>query len=100
MNMVAKNFVEMPDAGYMNWCCGGGGGASAIEEGEELRTEAFKRKKFQLEAVKPDRLVTACANCRIVLEEGLEHYQMDIPVIGLTELIAEHIPDLAKSEGA
>ena len=27
MNMVAKNFVEMPDAGYMNWCCGGGGGA-------------------------------------------------------------------------
>jgi Fe-S oxidoreductase len=34
MNMVAKNFVEMPDAGYMNWCCGGGGGASAIEEGE------------------------------------------------------------------
>jgi len=28
-----------------------------------------------------------------VLEEGLEHYQMDIPVVGLTELIAEHIPE-------
>jgi Fe-S oxidoreductase len=93
MNMVAKNFVEMPDAGFINWCCGGGGGASAIEEGEELRIEAFKKKKSQLEAVKPDRLVTACANCRIVLEEGLEHYQMDIPVVGLTELIAEHIPE-------
>jgi Fe-S oxidoreductase len=93
MNMVAKNFVEMPDAGFMNWCCGGGGGASAIEEGEELRMEAFKKKKSQLDAVKPDRLVTACANCRIVLEEGLEHYQMDIPVVGLTEMIAEHIPE-------
>ncbi len=93
MNMVAKNFVEMPDAGFINWCCGGGGGASAIEEGEELRMEAFKKKKSQLDAVKPDRLVTACANCRIVLEEGLEHYQMDIPVVGLTELIAEHIPE-------
>jgi Fe-S oxidoreductase len=93
MNMVAKNFVEMPDAGFINWCCGGGGGASAIEEGEELRLEAFKKKKSQLDAVKPDRLVTACANCRIVLEEGLEHYQMDIPVVGLTELIAEHIPE-------
>jgi Fe-S oxidoreductase len=92
MNQVAKNFVEMPDAGYMNWCCGGGGGASAIEEGEALRLEAFKKKKSQLDSVKPDRLVTACANCRIVLEEGLEHYQMDIPVIGLTEMIAEHIP--------
>ena len=93
MNQVAKNFVEMPDAGFMNWCCGGGGGASAIEEGEELRIEAFKKKKSQLDAVKPDRLVTACANCRIVLEEGLEHYQMDIPVVGLTEMIAEHIPE-------
>jgi Fe-S oxidoreductase len=93
MNMVAKNFVEMPDAGFMNWCCGGGGGASAIEEGEELRLEAFKKKKSQLDAVRPDRLVTACANCRIVLEEGLEHYQMDIPVVGLTEMIAEHIPE-------
>jgi Fe-S oxidoreductase len=105
MNMVAKNFVEMPDAGFMNWCCGGGGGASAIEEGEELRLEAFKKKKSQFDAVKPDRVVTACANCRIVLEEGLEHYQMDIPVIGLTEMIAEHIPEQkpqapAKSEGA
>jgi len=100
MNMIAKDFVEMPDAGYMNWCCGGGGGASAIEEGEELRMEAFKKKKSQLDAVKPDRLVTACANCRIVLEEGLEHYQMDIPVLGLTELIAEHIPDQTSAKGA
>jgi len=100
LNQVAKNFVEMPDSGFMNWCCGGGGGASAIEEGEELRFEAFRKKKSQLEAVKPDRLVTACANCRIVLEEGLEHYQMDIPVVGLTEMIAEHLPESRKQEGS
>ncbi|MBP9061805.1 MAG: (Fe-S)-binding protein [Rhodoferax sp.] len=91
MKMVAKEFVEMPDAGYMNWCCGGGGGASAIEEGEPLRMQAFKVKKIQFEAVKPDRVVTACANCRIVLEEGLEHYQMDLPVVGLTEMVADHL---------
>jgi len=91
MNMVSKDFVEMPDAGYMNWCCGGGGGASAIEEGEELRLQAFKVKKAQFETVKPDRIVTACANCRIVLEEGLEHYQMDLPVVGLTEMVADHL---------
>ncbi len=100
INQIAKNFVEMPDSGFMNWCCGGGGGASAIEEGEELRLEAFRKKKSQLEAVKPDRLVTACANCRIVLEEGLEHYQMDIPVVGLTEMIAEHLPERQKPEGS
>ncbi|MEW5768800.1 MAG: (Fe-S)-binding protein [Pseudomonadota bacterium] len=91
MKMLAKDFVEMPDAGKMNWCCGGGGGASAIEEGAELRLVAFKRKKSQLEATGAQTLVTACANCRIVLEEGLEHYQMDIPVVGLTETIAEHL---------
>jgi Fe-S oxidoreductase len=93
MKMVAKDFVEMPEAGFMNWCCGGGGGASSIEEGEYLRIEAFQVKKRQLDAVKPNRLVTACANCRIVLEEGLEHYKMNLPVVGLTETIAEHIPD-------
>jgi Fe-S oxidoreductase len=93
MKMVAKEFVEMPDAGYMNWCCGGGGGASAIEEGEPLRMQAFKVKKMQFEAVNPKRVVTACANCRIVLEEGLEHYQMDLPVVGLTEMVADHLVD-------
>jgi Fe-S oxidoreductase len=36
-------------------------------------------------------LVTACANCRIVIEEGLEHYGMDIQVTGLTELLAKHL---------
>jgi Fe-S oxidoreductase len=36
-------------------------------------------------------LVTACANCRIVIEEGLEHYGMDIHVTGLTELLAKHL---------
>jgi len=40
-----------------------------------------------------ETLVTACANCRIVIEEGLEHYKMDMPVVGLTELIAEHLAD-------
>jgi Fe-S oxidoreductase len=91
MKMVASNFVEMEDAGKYNWCCGGGGGASAIEEGEELRLQAFKRKKAQLEQTGAKVLVTACANCRIVIEEGLEHNQMNIPVVGLTETLAEHL---------
>ncbi len=93
MNLVADNFVEMPDAGVLNWCCGGGGGANAIEEGEELRLQAFRKKKSQLEAVQPDRVVTACATCRVTLEEGLEHYKMEIPVIGLTELVASHLKE-------
>jgi Fe-S oxidoreductase len=91
MKMVAADFVEMEDPGKYNWCCGGGGGASAIEEGEELRLQAFKRKKAQLDRTGAKVLVTACANCRIVIEEGLEHNQMNIPVVGLTETLAEHL---------
>jgi len=93
LNMVAKNFVDTTDNGKMNWCCGGGGGVSAIEEAGSLRLQAFKVKKAQLEETGARTLVTACANCRIVLEEGLEHYHMNIPVVGLTEMIAEHLTE-------
>jgi len=91
LKMVAKDFVEMDDSGKMNWCCGGGGGVSAIEEAVPLRLQAFKIKKAQLEATGAKTLVTACANCRIVIEEGLEHYQMNIPVVGVTETLASHL---------
>ena len=91
LNMVASNFVEMEDAGKMNWCCGAGGGVGAIEEAEEIKLKAFNHKKSQLDQLHVDTLVTACANCRIQLEEGLEENEMDIPVLGLTEMLAERL---------
>ena len=75
----------------MNWCCGGGGGVSANERAEELRLQVFKRKKDQLEELHLETLVTACANCRLVMEEGLEEYNIELPIIGLTEMIADHL---------
>jgi len=97
LNMVAENFVEMPETGTMNWCCGAGGGVSSNERADEIRLKAFNRKKQQLDAIHPEAIVSACSNCRIHLEDGLEEYGMDIPVISLTETIAEH---LAGSEAA
>jgi Fe-S oxidoreductase len=91
LNMVASNFIDMRDNREMNWCCGGGGGVSANERAEELRIKAFKRKKTQLDELNVDTLVTACANCRLIIEEGLEEYRMEMPVVGLTEMIAEHL---------
>jgi len=91
MQLVAQEFVEMPDSGKYNWCCGGGGGVSANEDTKELRLTAFKRKKSQLESIKVDRLVTSCANCRITLEEGIEYYRMDTSLFSLTELIADNL---------
>jgi Fe-S oxidoreductase len=93
LNMVAGDFVEMPDTGTMNWCCGAGGGVSSNERADEGRLNAFKRKKAQLDAVNPDGLVSACSNCRIHLEEGLEEYHMELPVLSLTETIAQHLAE-------
>jgi Fe-S oxidoreductase len=97
LKMVASEFVDMHDAREMNWCCGGGGGVSANERAEALRIKVFKRKKTQLDELNVETLVTACANCRLVIEEGLEEYRMEIPVIGLTEMLAEHLVE-EKSE--
>ena len=91
INMFADNFVEMPDGGKMNWCCGAGGGVSANERADEIRLKVFQRKKDQLDEVRPDAILSACSNCRIHLEDGLEEYNMDIPLLSLTETIAEHL---------
>jgi len=93
MDMVAEDFVEMPETGTMNWCCGAGGGVSSNERADGLRLKAFNRKKKQLDAIHPDAIVSACSNCRIHLEDGLEEYGMEIPVLSLTETIAEHLAE-------
>lgn len=97
LGMVASEVHEMDDHGTMNWCCGGGGGVSANERAEPLKLKAFARKKAQIEQTGVKTLVTACANCRITLEEGLEHYDMKVDVLGLTELIAEYLDEEATS---
>jgi Fe-S oxidoreductase len=91
VEMVTENYVPMPEQGQWNWCCGGGGGVSANEDAYPLQTKAFKMKKQQLEATGVKHLITSCSNCRNVIEEALEEYDMDIEVYGLTEMIAEHL---------
>lgn len=94
INMISDNFVEMPDHGKMNWCCGAGGGVSSSERADEIRLKVFQRKKKQLDEIKPEAIMSACSNCRIHLEDGLEEYHMDeIPLLSLTETLAEHLAD-------
>ncbi|MCB1763790.1 MAG: (Fe-S)-binding protein [Gammaproteobacteria bacterium] len=91
LGLVSSNFVEMKDHGTWNWCCGGGGGVSANTDAEALRTRVFRRKKDQIEETGASKLITACANCRLVIEEGLEAYNVELPMEGLTELVAHHL---------
>jgi Fe-S oxidoreductase len=93
ISMFADDFVEMPESGTMNWCCGAGGGVSSNERANELRLKVFRRKQAQLNVARPDALVSACSNCRIHLEEGMEEYGMEIPVLSLTETLAAHLAE-------
>ena len=49
------------------------------------------QNKSQLDEIKVETMVTACSNCRTVLEDGLDANDMDMEVLGLTELIADHL---------
>ena len=102
MGAVSQNPAEVSAQGAANFCCGGGGGVSAIHRAEKLRFAAFELKKRQFEAVRAEAVVTACANCRNVLEEAIEQYGMTLPVLGLTELVAQYLePDTdSKAEAA
>jgi Fe-S oxidoreductase len=91
MDGVSGAFVEMPASGAASFCCGGGGGVSAIHRAEKLRFAAFECKKRQVEATGAEALVTSCSNCRNVLEEAIEQYGITLPVLGLTELVAQYL---------
>lgn len=98
MHAVSENTVPMTAQGAANFCCGGGGGVSAIHRAEKLRFAAFELKKRQVEQAGAEALVTACANCRNVLEEAIDERGMTLPVLGLTELLAQYLePEPAKS---
>jgi len=92
LNSVSDGFVEMENAGVANICCGGGGGVSSNPRAERYRLKAFAAKKKQIDDLEDvEALVTSCANCRNVLEEAIDAYGMELPVLGLVELLAEYL---------
>ncbi len=91
LNMVTSSFIEMNDNMACNWCCGGGGGMNTIEKAEPLMRQVFHRKQRQIEELNVTKVVTMCATCRNTLEEGIEDNDMDVEVLGLTEIVANHL---------
>jgi Fe-S oxidoreductase len=92
LEAISDNFVEMDDPGRWNWCCSGGGGVGANERAKENKLKAFEIKRRQIDKVKPDQVVTMCAFCRHTLDMTFEELNIELPVLGLTELLAEYIP--------
>ncbi|MDE3121209.1 MAG: (Fe-S)-binding protein [Paracoccaceae bacterium] len=90
----ATGFKEMTPTAELNWCCGGGGGVQAMERAADLRHRAFKIKIDQVEATGTGRLVSACANCRLTMDESKTYWNWGGALESLVEIVADHLEDV------
>jgi Fe-S oxidoreductase len=89
LNAVAQNFVEMTPHGLENYCCGGGGGLVALPEYDEKRLAAGKPKAEQIRKTNAQIVAAACENCRLQLGELNTHYNLNVQITALADLIVK-----------
>ncbi|MGQ9617620.1 MAG: (Fe-S)-binding protein [Candidatus Aminicenantia bacterium] len=87
LKAVANDFREMAPNGIENYCCGGGGGLVALPEYEEKRLRAGKPKADQIKKTGTKIVCAACENCRLQLNDLNSHYNLNVKVISLAELV-------------
>ncbi len=89
----AADFREMYPTHNHNWCCGGGGGVQAMKRASQLRHQVFRIKMEQVEGTGADTLVSACANCRLTMDESKEHWKWDKGLDSLVEILAANLDE-------
>ena len=89
----ATDFREMTPTGNYNWCCGGGGGVQAMERATDLRHKVFQIKMRQVEDTGADMLISACANCRLTMDESREATGWTHEVQSLVEVLADQLDE-------
>jgi Fe-S oxidoreductase len=94
---VATDFREMTPTGDYNWCCGGGGGVQAMGRAADLRHKVFQIKMKQVEDTGADTLISACANCRLTMDESKNHWGWDHGLDSLVEILAENLDEEARA---
>jgi Fe-S oxidoreductase len=89
----ATDFREMSPTGNFNWCCGGGGGVQAMSRAADLRHKVFQIKMKQVEETGADKMISACANCRLTMDDSKAYWNWDHDLDSLVELLAENLDD-------
>ena len=87
----ATHFTEMTPTGNFNWCCGGGGGVQAMGSAADLRHKVFQIKMKQVEDTGAETLISACANCRLTMDESKQHWHWERGLDSLVEILAENL---------
>jgi Fe-S oxidoreductase len=89
LNLLAPAaFKEMSPNREEAVCCGGGGGVIAIKEADPIRYAAFELKIDQMKKVGAKSVVMACSNCRLQFTDCVQHFNLDVKVAGLSQLVA------------
>ncbi|NDJ87296.1 MAG: (Fe-S)-binding protein, partial [Chloroflexi bacterium] len=90
MKQIApESFKEMVPNNEDAWCCGGGGGVISIDAATPVRMAAFGIKVDQMRDVKADTVVMSCSNCRLQFLDGVKHFNLDVEVTGLAQMVAD-----------
>jgi len=82
------DFREMYPNRAENFCCTGGGGAMSMSEYTPLRLKSGRVKAEQLKATGAKIVVTSCHNCVDGLTDLIKHYELDMKVTQLVNLVS------------
>lgn len=88
LNLVCTDFREMYPNRAENYCCTGGGGAMSMSEYTSERLKSGKIKADQLKATGAKVVVTSCHNCVDGLTDLIKHYNLDMEVTQLVNLVS------------
>ena len=86
---VSTDYRELQPSRELNWCCGGGGGLIADTDMFETRMRGGLPKVEQIRDSGAQWVVTACENCKTQLEDLNEHYELEVEIKGIWDLIAD-----------
>jgi len=87
--LAPQAFKEMTPNKEQALCCGGGGGVISIQEADPLRFAVFGLKIDQMKAIGATAVTMVCSNCRLQFTDGVAHFQSDVKVRGLSEMVAK-----------
>lgn len=87
LRKITTDFREMTPNKAEALCCGGGGGLVALAEYTERRIAAGKPKADQIKNTGARLVVAACENCRLQIGDLNEHYNLNVQITALTDLV-------------
>jgi Fe-S oxidoreductase len=87
LGKITTDFREMTPNKAEAICCGGGGGLVALPEYADRRIAAGKPKADQIKSTGARVVVAACENCRLQIGDLNEHYNLNVRITALTDLV-------------